>query len=43
MWRVNNLLFRDAKTFLEYLTQFKDRPVQVTYTNTVSINDPMEQ
>jgi hypothetical protein len=43
MWRVNNLLFRDADTFLEYLKQFKDQPVTVTYTNTSAINDPMEQ
>jgi hypothetical protein len=43
MWRVNNLLFRDAETFLKYLKQFKDQPVQVTYTNIVHINDPMEQ
>jgi hypothetical protein len=43
MWRVNNLLFRDANTFLEYLKQFKDQPVTVTYTNTSVINDPMEQ
>ena len=43
MWRVNNLLFRDAETFLEYLKQFKDQPVQVTYTSSVYINDPMEQ
>ena len=43
MWRVNNLLFRDAQTFLKYLEQFKDQPVEVTYTNTVAINDPMEQ
>jgi hypothetical protein len=43
MWRVNNLLFRDAQTFFDYLKQFKDQPVAFTYTNTVSINNPMEQ
>ena len=43
MWRVNNLLFRDAQTFLKYLEKFKDQPLTVTYTNTVAINDPMEQ
>ena len=43
MWRVNNLLFRDAQTFLDYLKQFKDQPVVVTYTNTTTLNDPMEQ
>jgi len=43
MWRVNNLVFRDAQTFLDYLKQFEDQPVEVTYTHTVAINDPMEQ
>ena len=43
MWKVNNVLIRDAQTFLNYLKQFKDQPVTVTYTNTVVINDPMEQ
>jgi hypothetical protein len=43
MWKVNNLVFRNAQVFLEYLEKFKDQPVVVTYTLTTSINDPMEQ
>jgi hypothetical protein len=43
MWRVNNLLFRNAQAFLNYLELFEDQPVEVTYTNTATINDPMEQ
>ena len=43
MWKVNNLVFRNAQAFLRYLEEFKDQPVVVTYTLTASINDPMEQ